>query len=351
MSNNDFIKGLSYAINREELATMLGCAPSNNYFSDEYLIDPENCVVYNDTKYHQENIAELTDGTQYGYNFDYAVESFRKAAEELISQGAYWYGDTIEIEIAWMSQSDENKYHIYIKNYIESAWSSANTGLNLNVTFWCGTRWDEVYYDKMMAGQFDIAWGSISGNPLNPINFLEVLKSDNSSGFTLNWGSDTSQVSPELFYDGMYWSFDSLWYAADKGGYFENGKQVPVVYIPENLPDGGYVENADGTVTISFDIEIKDVEGLSADIIDVRVFSYITDENNSNSYEYAEESVSFTYNNGRISTTLTREQLALYRDQCYANAPGNVGIDVYYTVSANGIDLSTFNSVYFNWAE
>ena len=223
MSNNDFIKGLSYAINREELATMLGCAPSNNYFSDEYLIDPENGVVYNDTKYHQENIAELTYGTQYGYNFDYAVESFRKAAEELISQGAYWYGDTIEIEIAWMSQSDENKYHIYIKNYIESAWNSANTGLNLNVTFWCGTRWDEVYYDKMMAGQFDIAWGSISGNPLNPINFLEVLKSDNSSGFTLNWGSDTSQVSQELFYDGVYWSFDSLWYAADKGGYFING--------------------------------------------------------------------------------------------------------------------------------
>ena len=69
----------------------------------------------------------------------------------------------------------------------------------------------------MKHGEYDLGFGAISGNDLNPINFFEVLKSDNSSDFTLNWGHDTSKVSSDIVYDDKTWSFDSLWKASDTG--------------------------------------------------------------------------------------------------------------------------------------
>src|SRR5699024_3096502 len=87
----------------------------------------------------------------------------------------------------------------------------------LDVVFEVGPTWDYVYYDKMMLGQFDIGFGSISGNPLDPLAFMNVLSSDPaiSGSFTLNWGTDTNDPNAEiLVYNGMRWSFDALYKAA-----------------------------------------------------------------------------------------------------------------------------------------
>ena len=82
----------------------------------------------------------------------------------------------------------------------------------------------------MMLGQFDIGFGSVSGNTLDPLNFLEVLKSDNSSTFTLNWGLNTNATDPDhlIEYDGKLWSFDALWTVADHGGYVVDGASKPI---------------------------------------------------------------------------------------------------------------------------
>jgi ABC-type transport system substrate-binding protein len=225
MSNDDFLKGISYSINRVEYADRFFGIPSNSYFGSNFVADPLSGIMYNDTDYHREAIKELSDGTEYGYNYQYAVSSFKKAAETLIADGYYTYGDVIEVEIAW--QTPENKEnHSYIKKYIEDAWNAADTGLQLNIVFWCGAVWSDVYYNKMMCGQYDIGFGSVSGSTINITGNFEMFKSDNSSGFTLNWGCDTNEVSADIYYDGMYWSFDALYEAATVGGYFENGKAV-----------------------------------------------------------------------------------------------------------------------------
>ena len=340
MSNDDFIAGISYAINRVDFATRIGRTASANYFGSGYLADPENGIMYNATQYHKDAVASLQEGTEYGYNLEFAKKSFKKAADKLIADGVYKKGDKFEIEIAWMYPADEDEYHAFIKQYIEEAWNAANTGLTLEVKFWVGSQWSDVYYNKMMLGQFDIGFGSISGNTLNPLNFFEVLKSDNSSGFTLNWGCDTSEVSEDLFYDGMYWSFDSLWIAADQGGYFENGQLVPAVETPEYITT--HEENADGTYTITFDIDIAVAEGLEVTIDNAVIFAYIGEKP-----AYAEESVGFEFEDGTLTATLTAEQYAKY--SACVNEAGYVGLDVYYTVSVNGIDSSALNSVYFNW--
>ena len=81
-----------------------------------------------------------------------------------------------------------------------------------------------------MVGQFDLGFGSVSGNSYNPLNFLEVLKSDNSSGFTLNWGIDTNEINVKnsISYKDKAWSFDALWTAADQGAYVKDGKNAQI---------------------------------------------------------------------------------------------------------------------------
>jgi len=53
---------------------------------------------------------------------------------------------------------------------------------------------------------------------------MEVLKSDNSSTFTLNWGIDTNSVDGTLVFDNKVWSYDALWTASDQGAYVEKGQ-------------------------------------------------------------------------------------------------------------------------------
>ena len=72
--------------------------------------------------------------------------------------------------------------------------------LTLEVVDYVPAVWTDAYYKKMMLGQYDIGFGGVSGNTLNPLNFFEVLKSDNSSGFTLNWGPNTNEPSQEQGY-------------------------------------------------------------------------------------------------------------------------------------------------------
>ena len=227
MANKHFIDGLSYSIDRTKMAHKIGRLPSNNYFGGAYYADPENNIFYNDTPEHAAAVAESLEGTDgYGFSFEKAVVAFQIAAEELIAEGAYAPGDTITIEMAWQTNTNVDYYGDPIAKFAKDAWEAANTGLNLEFEQWVAANWSDVYYEKMMVGQFDIGFGSISGNAFDPINFLEVLKSDNSSTFTLNWGVDTN-ADAVIVYDGKLWSFDALWECADHGGYVKDGKTAP----------------------------------------------------------------------------------------------------------------------------
>ena len=343
MSNDDFLMGLSYALDRHQLATVLGRTPSYEYFASTYLSNPEEGISYNSTDAHKAAIAHLVEGTDFGYNLEFAKASFKKAAEKLIADGVYHVGDKITIEIAWQTESDEDDMHNYIKKFFEDAFNNAGTGLTLEVEFYCGSVWSDVYYKKMMVGQFDIGFGSISGNSLNPLNFLEVLRSDNSSGFTLNWGCDTSVVSEDLFYDGMYWSFDSLWIAADQGGYFEKG-QLSEFFSTGDIEPSNVTVNEDGSATIVIDYVQGQVEGLTFNVDKAVVFTYVFADN-ANGYAYIEEECQAEDVNGQFVVTLTAEQYAAYVTASNAlelEAGFHFGVDFYYTADASGVDLSGY---------
>ncbi|MCR5787328.1 MAG: hypothetical protein K6G28_06485 [Acholeplasmatales bacterium] len=251
MQNNKFVQALSLALDRKTFADTYGRGASAEYFGDSYLSNPEEGIIYNETETHK-NAAKAIYPTEqaaknYGFDKAKAQELFSEAAEELTSAGLYNSGDTVTIEVAWQSESQKTTQGATLKQMFESAFntSEANTkyGLTLNVENVAMTIWSDVYYKKMMVGQFDLAFGSISGNALDPLNFLEVLKSDNSSGFTLNWGTDTNTVDSTMYYDGQTWSFDALWQAADSSALVLNGKRVN--YVDTKVSKSHH--NEDGT--------------------------------------------------------------------------------------------------------
>ena len=315
MSNKDFLLGLSWSLDREKLAKALGRGASVNYFGDGYLSDPENGVIYNYTDAHSQAAADITANGQYpnGYSLEVAKAYFKSACETLIAEGKYKSGDVITIEIAWQTTSQFANYGDPIIQMWEEAFNAVGEayGLTLDVTNWAGAVWSDVYYSKMMVGQFDIGFGSISGNALNPLNFLEVLKSDNSSGFTLNWGADTSVVNLE--YNGVLWSFDSLWQAADTGGYFNQGKYEKAYNPDMKLNEDGsyaedcYTENEDGTVTLVLNVNPLKVDGLVVDVEKVLFDGYNA------ATDYVEWSCEFEYNaeTGELVVTVPAEAVAV----------------------------------------
>lgn len=247
MSNDDFLDGLFYSIDRQAFAEKRGVTPSINYFSDAYQMrNATEGTSYNEYQAHKTAVAGYSDN--YGYSYDKAVDCFRNAVQQLSRANKLTLGTDkdhpteISIHIRWMYQTDIKEYGEDIKSYFESAFNDQSVcggKVKLRVDQDAVTNWEDVYNVWMMQGRFDLGFGAISGNTYNPLNFMEVLKSDNSSSFTLNWGTDTSLVDDKnpIIYDGKKYSFDALWEVADHGGIVENGKKVdPVKSLTANPP-------------------------------------------------------------------------------------------------------------------
>lgn len=275
MSNDNFIRGLFYSIDRATFASKFGCTPSVNYFSNDYMSNPETGESYNSTAAHKAALQDFWGDTldTAGYSLSLATEAFKVAIEELLDEGSIQETTpSIDIEIWWMYPNMIQSQGALIGGYFKSAFDAAAESLGLpvrlNVIQNAVNDALDVYYDHLMVGQFDLGFGSISGNTLDPLNFMEVLKSSNSSGFTLNWGADTSVVAEDesaLVHDGYRWSFDTLWDAADAGVILnEAGTPIDAVEIQVS----SVVPTAD-TVTIEGTLSVQNFDGLVVELADI----------------------------------------------------------------------------------
>ena len=262
MSNKNFLNGLYWSIDRKSFADARGVSPSMNYLADAYMSDPQRGISYNSTSEHIEAVAPFhnSEKEDYGYNIDKAIIYFQMAVNELVDAGIITKGTRsnptkITIDIEWMYASDVRDYGEEIGGYFTKAFNDnrvSNGTVTLEVKQDAVTQWDKVYSDYLQIGEYDLGFGAISGNTYDPLNFLEVLKSDNSSLFTLNWGEDTSKVNGTnpIVYQGKAWSFDALWTAADHGTVVQEGKTinpvnscyigVPTTYDGMNVTDKLY---------------------------------------------------------------------------------------------------------------
>ena len=350
LSNPHFIKALSLAIDRNTFADKRGSIASVDYLSSNYMSDPENGISYSTTQAHKDAVASLLEGTENGYNLEEARNNFKIALAELETSGKYQPGTPenptlIELEIAWQYPQHEANYHNEIAQFLEEAFnheSVSNGAYELDVKFWVGTEWSDVYYNKMMVGQYDLGFGSISGNSLNPLDFVSVLSSDPviSGSFTLNWGADTNDpLADVLVYNGMRWSYDALWTAANSQAIVVDGANTKAVEF--NL--ASHDANEDGTYTSVIEMQLASTDLVQANVEDVVVFwaDYET------AADYFEESilassvVSEVDENGLITITITSSS------EIVAKYAGAMGFDVYYNVAIDGGEpTSTYASVY-----
>lgn len=281
MSNENFIKGMFFSINRTEYGAKRGRTPSTNYFSSNYMSDPENGISYNATQQHADAVADFWGDTLEtgGYSLALSQAAFNKAIDELLEAGAVADNGKLTIESWWMEQSDIQDFAGDIEEYIEKAFNESSKAqehhLTLDVVNKAGDVWSDVYDKHLQIGKFDLGFGSISGNSLDPLNFMEVLKSDNSSGFTLNWGKDTSAI--DLDYKGQKWSFNSLWAAADHGVVTYKGVEVPA----GELKDTSVSYDPETGLTVEY--SYKNGKALMADKaatgdVDAKVIADLSDE-------------------------------------------------------------------------
>ena len=328
MSNKNFIAGLNYAINRKEIADKAGANPSGDYFGDAYLSDPENGVTYNSTQAHKDAVASMRTGTdEYGYSYSLAQASFKKASEELIAAGKYKKDDTIKVQVAWMYSYQEDEEHAWVKDYWEKAFNSCGGGLKLEIDFWAGSTSYMEVYNKMMAGEFDIGFGSISGNSYDPLNFIEVLKSDNSSGYTLNWGVDTNVCDGTLVYDNKEWSFDALWTAADQGAYVVDGVNSPMCSFGSA---SRATKNTDGSWSITVPCMLADVEGAKVELTGAVAFGYVGDELKTyKELDIDADDIDLADDKASVTVRISSDILTYFAD--FIAAKGYVGVDWYGT--------------------
>jgi hypothetical protein len=268
-------------------------------------------------------------------------------AEGKITPGTKENPTVMEIEFAWQTAADEESFHKEVKNYIETAFNdeSVSGGLyKIDIKFWVGNEWSDVYYYKMMVGKFDFGFGSISGNSLDPIGFMNVLSSDQdiSDGFTLNWGVDTNSVDAyPLVYKGYRWSYDALYSAVNSSVVAVQGKnQAPVTFEYTEL-----VKNEDGSYTGSFTLTSALPDRIKVTVTDVVCCNYERYRNGDKEYDEASlEEFTVEEKNGVYTVTFT-VPADLAAD--YATGSGTsedpkgiTGFDLYYDQEVDG-NLST----------
>lgn len=329
MSNDNFLSGLSWAIDRKTYSQNRGVNASVEYFAGAYLIDPETGLSYNDSEPHNATMTKIYGADwkdTFGYDFDKAIEYFKAAATELLANGSYKSGDVIEIEMAWQTEASMKQNGPEIANYIETAFNDpdvSNGKLTLKINNTYVTTWTDIYYKKMMVGQFDIANGGINGNTLNPLNFFEVLKSDNSSGFTLNWGPNTNSTEELIEYNGKKYTFDALFQAADTGAVVSSDGSLAKTY--NAILDSNDM-NEDGSYTTKIKYAVSNIKNVVTTSIDKIVLCWYSGE------EYDEIEVEYTEEDGIITIQISSEQAKAFE--------GDIGFDIYFNSQIFGTDLT-----------
>jgi ABC-type oligopeptide transport system substrate-binding subunit len=257
MSNDDFLDGVYFSINRTELAAKTGRNVATGYLSNAYMANPEEGLAYRKTEQGEAAIAEYVQSSANyaankdshpelidGYNRDLAKTLFKKAMSKLEADGAYSKGTEaeptlIELKYFFRYQQTIDDYGSDLSGYITSAFNEACPGYKLVITEkQAGPSYTDCY-TLMDHGEYDFGDGAIQGNVLNPVEFMSCLCSDGlAQGFCLNWGEITAEVSQAdadgngpLYYDNKTWSYDGLYSAANASSIITNGKANPALTV------------------------------------------------------------------------------------------------------------------------
>lgn len=284
MSNTHFLDGLYYSINRNEFADSQNFTASQDYLSQAYYFtdDEGGQHYYYESDAHAKAIEHRYPETK-GYNLEAARTFFKLAIQEEVDAGHYSYGTAenptyIDVSAKWMSTNSMRTMGEPITKYMTDAFNSVDPRIQLRITNTVAGSDSDAMYDALNYGQFDIGMGAITGMQAWPLDFFQVLCSDNRSGFTLNWGPDTGVNDGKIYYDGATWSFDGLWSAGTSAKFIANGEEAQDPILVNKVVDGSY-EVVDATAkdlrwTLTLDAVL--CEGVTLNLKGLHLEDYAT---------------------------------------------------------------------------
>jgi len=196
LSNENFRKGFSYAIDRAEWVTSTpGYTPTfgilNNLYYYDFFEDPAS--IYRNSEPAMQAVCNLYgveygEGTPYatlrdayksinGYNLTMAKELMAQACKELVEAGLYTEGEEIKIRIGYKKgalDSSDNKQVELMNKYINAAVEGSGFG---KVTFEAVGNINNRYSDTAN-GEFAIGYGAWGGAALVPFSMFRVYCDD-----------------------------------------------------------------------------------------------------------------------------------------------------------------------------
>ena len=232
-------QALQFGINRYEMAVNIGQTyiPAFTYFAPTYFVDGESGISVRGTEDGQA-IIDTYGLDNNGFDPDAAVAYFKEAVIKAIAEGYYTSGTEenptiIELTLTYMPSGNmiiEDMIEYLETQYETLLYDNENhVGIDIvlhNASFPYG------YYTGMMNASFDLGLGGISGSLLCPFNFLDTFADDNRSGFTLNWGIDTTTANIPIVYRGLdgvlvneTWSYNAMVSAMVGKVYVKDGQE------------------------------------------------------------------------------------------------------------------------------
>ncbi len=200
LSNTNFRKGFSLAIDRAEFVTATQAYKpafslmNSLYFYDIYDDDKEDGVDGPNTNYRNTDEAmtaivnlygvKYGEGEAYatlkeahdsitGYNLTEAKNLMKTACDELVAAGIYTAGDAITIKIGWAKgalTSDDNKQLALMNKYINAAAEGSGFGaITLEAVGNIDNR-----YDAVPGGEYAIGYGAWGGAAFYPFRNFQV---------------------------------------------------------------------------------------------------------------------------------------------------------------------------------
>ena len=206
LSNRNFRKGFSLAIDRSTFAASYTAAGSAGYgmLNYMYVYDPFSGAAYRDTDPAKaalvklygleddfDDVDEAYDAIT-GYDIEEARKAMQLAYEQLKAAGTYNDEDvTITFSVY---QSDD----IYVKmfNYLNDALKSACEGTGFEGKVQLDMKVDADYYESNYSGACDMIFTTWGGAAYAPYSMLSNVYCDaaDGSGNQMEYGFDTSQV-------------------------------------------------------------------------------------------------------------------------------------------------------------
>ena len=225
MSNSDFLDGIYFSINRQELADSLMVNPSNNWLAEAYVMDVNDWVSYDDTAAHKRAIADYAPET-YGYSRAVAQTKFKSAMATLTEAGKYTKGTaanptqiTISLQVA--ADSQKTNWGNKVKNYIEEAFNSVMNaeGYNLTVELPSAPASVMDIYGILASGCYDLCWGGISGGTADALGMTGCWVDSWDFGLQMSVGAATNEDSGEggIIHEGYSYSFEAMFAAFEYG--------------------------------------------------------------------------------------------------------------------------------------